>query len=239
MFTGFVSAKNGGLSLRYVHFFLGKYREIVFFYVSINRMTYKIDWHKQWQAHCPCFHEGKACINVRAYAPKAIRADTIQLAPGPGFGDFSHPTSQLVLKMMADHVQEKIVLDMGSGSGILSLVAIALGAKRVFGIDIDPEAVAHAKTNAQLNGFEKIVSFSTVKKRAPIAEILLQNMIISEQQIAIESVDTKALDACFTSGILIEQKDAYLELVRTWGFEAKHIESLDGWLGFYLKKPSI
>ncbi len=79
---------------------------------------------------------------------------TLLLKPGPGFGDLSHPTTSLMLKLMKLNLasmQAGAVLDVGSGSGILALAASLLGSGDVAGIDIDREANRHARKNARLN----------------------------------------------------------------------------------------
>ena len=188
-------------------------------------MKNQIDWHKQWELHGHNFKDGLVHIE---YANKPFT-----LTPGPGFGDFSHPTTRLVLQMMQPYVAGKRVLDVGCGSGVLSIGACAFGAKTVHGIDIDPDAIEHAKQNAHINGFEKISSFSFDAKPA---EILLMNMIRSEQQIAYKSFE---IDQAFTSGILAEGLEEYITLTKTWGWQLIDMQNESGWLGFHFmcKRP--
>ncbi|NTV97005.1 MAG: 50S ribosomal protein L11 methyltransferase, partial [Thiobacillus sp.] len=82
--------------------------------------------------------------------PEAI---TIVLDPGLAFGTGSHPTTRLCLKWLeANLVGGESVLDYGCGSGILAIAAARLGAVRVEGVDIDPQAVQAAGDNAERNG---------------------------------------------------------------------------------------
>lgn len=79
-------------------------------------------------------------------------AVNIELDPGLAFGTGSHPTTRLCLKWLAGHVRGgETVLDYGCGSGILAITAAKLGAARVVGIDIDPQAVTAARDNALRN----------------------------------------------------------------------------------------
>jgi ribosomal protein L11 methyltransferase len=83
------------------------------------------------------------------------RYETIILEPGRAFGTGLHETTRLVAEVLADRarwVAGAQVLDVGCGSGILSLVALKLGAARVRAIDVDPDAVAVTRENAQRNG---------------------------------------------------------------------------------------
>ena len=76
------------------------------------------------------------------------------LDPGLTFGTGAHPSTQMVVETMEDVVKEGMrCLDLGSGSGILSIAALRLGAKSAVGMDIDPKAEDIARENAAYNGF--------------------------------------------------------------------------------------
>jgi ribosomal protein L11 methyltransferase len=78
----------------------------------------------------------------------------IVLDPGLTFGTGAHPSTQMVLETMEDVVKPgAICLDLGSGSGILSIAALRLGAKSAIGVDVDPKAEDIARENAAYNGF--------------------------------------------------------------------------------------
>ena len=78
----------------------------------------------------------------------------IILDPGLTFGTGAHPSTQMVMEAMEQQVQPGMsCLDLGSGSGILSIAALRLGAKSAIGVDIDPKAEDIARENAQYNGF--------------------------------------------------------------------------------------
>lgn len=188
-----------------------------------------VDWNEQWRQHAPHFYSGKVHLDLG-------EGRTIYLTPGPGFGDLSHPTTQLVLRMMLSHVHDKTVIDIGSGSGVLALSAAALGAKQVIGIDIDPEAIVHAQENALLNhlnvNFVEPHQFNLSKKDTSV--VVLMNMIISEQMEAWHAISKKhsLSGTAFTSGILSEQRSDYLDLLKKWEWKPTHIEQEDQWLGF-------
>jgi ribosomal protein L11 methyltransferase len=80
-------------------------------------------------------------------------AVNIELDPGLAFGTGSHPTTRLCLRWLAEHIRGgETVLDYGCGSGILAIAAARLGAGRILGVDIDPQAVTAARDNAKRNG---------------------------------------------------------------------------------------
>lgn len=190
-------------------------------------------WEKQWELFAPNFKNGKAHIDLTPYGCNEI----LQLYSGPGFGDLSHPTTRIVLSLMHSIVKEHAVIDIGCGSGILSLAAAAMGATQVFGYDIDPDAVEHAKKNATLSRFKKNIHFSTKppKKIIP-ATILLMNMISSEQaqawSVIADLVPSSAI--LITSGILEENAEEYLEWRTRQGWKVQKKLTEANWCGFIL-----
>lgn len=77
----------------------------------------------------------------------------VRINPGAGFGTGGHETTQLCLKQLEKRIRPgDRVLDVGSGSGVLSIAAALLGASRATGVDIDPETIGNAVENARLNG---------------------------------------------------------------------------------------
>lgn len=90
-------------------------------------------------------------------APADSAANTIQLVDSPAFGTGLHPTTALCLEAIQDLLDIEMpegVLDVGTGSGVLALAALAFGVPRVVGIDIEDEAVRVAAENARINGME-------------------------------------------------------------------------------------
>jgi ribosomal protein L11 methyltransferase len=100
----------------------------------------EIDWVDQWETHGQGFKDGFIHLDVNDFGYET-NEKSLLLQPGPGFGDLSHETTRLVLGMMAELVEGKEILDIGCGSGVLSLVAMRMGAVGVIGVDIDPLAI--------------------------------------------------------------------------------------------------
>jgi len=202
-----------------------------------------IDWESQWAQFAPDFRQGKAHIE--------LEGKTLLLQPGPGFGDLSHPTTALMLACMQGEVQNQSVLDIGCGSGILSLAALLLGAKRAIGIDIDEGALLHAQQNAKLNKLEKLTYFSkTLPSR--VKGIVLINMILSEQATVLEQIPDLPSRASLwiCSGILVTQKEQTLAFLQQFGLSCLEEKQEGEWLALkcsileslktvsFLKKPS-
>lgn len=206
----------------------------------------EIDWEAQWEAHGQGYKDGCLEVDMAVYSSQndPTKTSLIKLVPGPGFGDLSHPTTRLVMRLMSDRVAGKSVLDIGCGSGVLSLAAVAMGALEAFGIDIDALAVEHSLRNAEMNEMNKKVHFmlpdearSSIPRKPMVA---LMNMIHSEQMEAWESGSYwhSDIDLMITSGILLEGKEDYLSLCRRWGYERVEEKEEEGWLGFILKRKT-
>jgi ribosomal protein L11 methyltransferase len=190
-------------------------------------------WDRQWELFAPNFKDGKAHIDLTPYGCSEI----LQLYPGPGFGDLSHPTTRIILRLMQPFIHDQSVLDIGCGSGILSLAAAAMGASQVEGYDIDPEAVEHAKKNATLSPFQKQIHFA-VKPPSKIPSVILMNMISSEQAQAWSLIENRIppSSVLITSGILAENADEYLQWRSRQGWSVKKKLIEEDWIGFVLSK---
>ena len=114
------------------------------------------DWATSWQKYYQPIPVGRRVYIV----PDWMRGQAVPegrtplyLNPGLTFGTGAHPTTQLCLELLEDALRPgDRVLDLGCGSGILAIAALALGASRAVGVDIDPKAADVAFENAALNG---------------------------------------------------------------------------------------
>ncbi len=181
-----------------------------------------INWEEQWASFAEGYKDGKAHIDLSKYGGTA----TLQLLPGPGFGDLSHPTTALMLKLMQAKVKDQSILDIGCGSGILTLAALLLGARVAVGVDIDSDAILHAQKNQKLNNLKALFTLSLPKKKFDIA---LMNMISSEQQVVMKQ--PIEADLWITSGMLVKQREEYLELTKSWGWTLLEEATQEEWMG--------
>ena len=162
----------------------------------------QIDWEQEWQLHAPNYQDGQLKQALSNGAELILTA-------GPGFGDLSHPTTQLCLEALAKEVPGATVFDLGSGSGVLSLAAAYLGAKQVYGIEIDPAAIDHANLNLSLNDLNNVTFLDHMP---PIPEgpiVCVMNMTLEEQKILLSSYpELEQLEASWIiSGLLEGQAD--------------------------------
>ena len=113
------------------------------------------NWEESWKDNYPAQEVGKRIVVLPYWLadPETDRLPVI-LDPGLTFGTGAHPSTQMVMETMEEVVRPGFrCLDLGSGSGILSIAALRLGAKAAIGIDIDPKAEDIARENAAYNGF--------------------------------------------------------------------------------------
>ena len=113
------------------------------------------NWEESWKDNYPPQDVGKSIVVV-PYWNADLDTDRVKviLDPGLTFGTGAHPSTQMVMETMEEVVKPGFsCLDLGSGSGILSIAALRLGAASAIGIDIDPKAEDIARENAGYNGF--------------------------------------------------------------------------------------
>lgn len=191
-----------------------------------------IDWQDQWRLHGADYRDGFVHLSHPSFQKEIL------LEPGPGFGDFSHPTTRLVMEMMEQHIKGRHVLDVGCGSGVLSFCALAFGARSVAGIDIDAAALEHAKKNGFCNKMDAQIVFCEPQEYCPNGKsefVMLMNMIYSEQVVAWESLRKihPLVRDCFISGVLATEREIYLQITHRWGWTLKSEQSQEDWLGLH------
>ena len=113
------------------------------------------DWEESWKDSYPPQEVGENLVVLPYWlAEEKTERKKIILDPGLTFGTGAHPSTQMVMEAMEQRVQPGWhCLDLGSGSGILSITALRLGAQSAVGVDIDPKAEDIARENAAYNGF--------------------------------------------------------------------------------------
>ena len=114
-----------------------------------------VDWEESWKDNYPPQEVGKTLVVLPYWlADTETDRKKIILDPGLTFGTGAHPSTQMVMEFMEEMgLEQAACLDLGSGSGILSITALRLGARTAVGVDIDPKAEGIARENAAYNGF--------------------------------------------------------------------------------------
>ncbi len=125
-----------------------------------TRTVHEEDWANAWKEHFRPQHIGDFVISPRwrRYRPKPGEA-VITLDPGMAFGTGQHPTTRMCLLALSEHLKPgQRLLDLGTGSGILAIAGVMLGAAEVIAVDTDPLAVKIAGENVIANGVAAAVT---------------------------------------------------------------------------------
>ena len=119
-----------------------------------SQLLPETNWEESWKDNYPPQEVGERLVVVPCWNPEAGDRIPVILDPGLTFGTGAHPSTQMCMEFMEELVAPGMdVIDLGSGSGILSIAALRLGAKTAIGVDIDPKAEDIARENAAYNDF--------------------------------------------------------------------------------------
>jgi len=180
-----------------------------------TRLVEESDWAEAWKEHFHVIRIGRRLVIKPSWRRHAREGDevVIDLDPGMAFGTGLHPTTRLCLLAIEEHADEAPLgrtLDVGCGSGILSIAAVKLGATRAVGVDIDPIAIEATIANAKHNRVGKRVRArdgSIPSEEGPfdtvLANLIAGVLIEHAQTLADELVPGGTLIA---SGIFVDRE---------------------------------
>lgn len=119
------------------------------------------DWAAKSQRSLTAVRAGRFIIAPPwALPPDDVDATVIVIEPSMGFGTGHHPTTRMCLRLLSEiDVSDLTVLDLGTGSGVLSMAAALSGARSVIGIDVDRDAISSAESSARLNTLPDTITF--------------------------------------------------------------------------------
>ena len=202
------------------------------------------DWVNNWKQYFHPMPIGKKLL-IRPtwedeYDPQG--RTVLHIEPGLAFGTGSHPTTTLCLETLENYINENLtVLDIGCGSGILSIASLLLGAKSAFGVDIDKLAVKTALENAKENGFEppvfKAVNGNLSDKVTGKYNVIVAN-IVADIIMDFNKEVGHFLDkdgVYITGGIIDSRKDEVIYSFEQNGFEIIENFEEKGWNVFVCK----
>ncbi len=204
------------------------------------------DWANNWKQFFKPFEVGEKILVKPTWESVEDKGDRIvlEIDPGASFGTGQHYTTQLCIEQIEKYIKNKMeVLDMGCGSGILSIASILLGAKHVVGVDIDENAVRIAKENALVNNIreDKFLAYcGNVIEDERLQDAIGFNkydMIVVNiiADIIIEMSDCfpkflKQGGILITSGIIEKYVDQVKDTLINLGFEIKETIQKEDWV---------
>lgn len=203
------------------------------------------DWVNNWKQYFHPMPIGEKLLIRPTWEDEydAGGRKVLHIEPGLAFGTGSHPTTKLCLETLEKYVNESsTVLDIGCGSGILSIASLLLGAKSAFGVDIDKLAVKTALENAKENGFEPPV-FDAVNgnlsdKVSGKYSIVVANIVADIIMEFNKEVGNFLEDDGYyiTGGIIDVRRDEVVYSFEQNGFEIVESFEEKGWNVFVCKK---
>jgi ribosomal protein L11 methyltransferase len=202
------------------------------------------DWNENWKKYFHTSEIGEKLVIVpswETYENKDNRV-VLNIDPGAAFGTGTHATTSLCLSLLENYITDDTdMLDIGTGSGILSIASVLLGAKKAIGVDIDAQSVKTAKENAEINNIADKCEFivgDLADKVSGKFQVVCANIVADVIIKLFDNVDEfLEEDAVFiTSGIIDIRKDDVLKKAEEMGFTVYEECYKDNWCAFVFKK---
>ncbi len=203
------------------------------------------DWENNWKQYFHPIPVGEKLLIRPTWEDEFDPGDrkVLNIEPGLAFGTGTHETTRLCLETLEKHISEETtVLDIGCGSGILSIAALLLGAKEVTGVDIDALAVKTAIENGEANNFYppkyNILQGNLTDKVNGKFDVVVANIVADVIILFCKDVASFMKDGAvfITSGIIDTREQDVIDAFDKYGFkiEARHTEG--GWVCFECSK---
>lgn len=197
------------------------------------------DWAEGWKQHFPATRISHRLVVRPSWETFDARPEdvVIEIDPGMAFGTGTHGTTRLCLEAVAAAFDRtpppRRILDVGTGSGILSIAAAAFGAERILACDIDPAACDVARENAERNRVAHMIEITTAPLDALEGnfDLILAN-ILAEENIRLASELVKRLAPggyLVLSGILIEKEALVVSAFAAYPLSAPAISHNEDW----------
>lgn len=200
------------------------------------------DWQNAWKKYYHAMDIGKRLAIVPGWEEYQTDRTVITMDPGMAFGTGTHETTSLCLEVLDERVKGgERMLDIGTGSGILAIAALKLGAAEAEGVDIDPMCVRTAGENAERNGVQdrlKVLVGDLSDKASGVYNIITANIVAAAiLSLAPHVPALMAPDAVFiASGIIDTRKDEVLEGLRAAGLDPIEVHEKRGWACIVCRK---
>ena len=210
------------------------------------------DWINNWKKFFHQFYVDDILIKPswEEVQPEDRDKLLIQIDPGTAFGTGMHETTQLCIRQLRKYLTpETVLLDVGTGSGILSIISLKLGAKHAVGTDLDPCALEAVKENMEVNGIDpasfemligNIISEKEVQDRVGCGcyDIVVAN-ILAEVLVPLTPVILSQLKPggiYITSGIIDDKEDLVVKTVKDCGLTVLEVTHQGEWVSVTARK---
>ena len=213
------------------------------------------NWEESWKDNYPPQEVGEKIVVLPCWLADSDTAGRLPviLDPGLTFGTGAHPSTQMVMETMEDVVRPGWrCLDLGSGSGILSIAALRLGAASAVGIDIDPKAEDIARENAAYNGFGS-PEFTALTGNVTEDTALMESLAAKEYDLVLVNIVADVIiglspilrhfltdsSTLICSGILDTRLEDVLAALHKGGLEVTGIKEKEDWRCVRAKRRNV
>ncbi len=199
------------------------------------------DWENNWKQYFHPIPVGEKLLIRPTWEDEFEAGDrkVLNIEPGLAFGTGTHETTRLCLETLEKHIHEgTTVLDIGCGSGILSIASLLLGAEKAVGVDIDALAVKTAIENGEVNNFKEpeytILQGNLTDKVTGKFDVVVANIVADVIIMFCKDVASfMKEDALFiTSGIIDTREQDVIDAFNKYGFEIRARHTKGGWVCF-------
>lgn len=202
------------------------------------------DWEHEWKKYFKPMKVSEQLVIVPSWEvyEKQAHEKIIKMDPGMAFGTGTHPTTMLSLRALESVLKEEdVVLDVGSGSGVLSIASVLLGASHVYSYDLDDVAVKSTTTNRDMNHFEQHITVQQndlLKNVQQPAHVIVSNILADILLLVIEDAWNNLLPNGYfiTSGIIEDKANIVQDKMEAQGFSIIQKNEQDKWISFIVQK---
>lgn len=213
------------------------------------------DWINNWKEYFHQFYVDDILIKPswEEVKPEDREKLLIQIDPGTAFGTGMHETTQLCIRALRKYVTpDTVMLDVGTGSGILSIAAIKLGAAYCFGTDLDPCAIRAAQENMEVNGIteerftvaegnliedEALGQTAGYEKYDMVTANILAEVLVPLTPVIVKHLKEGGVYIC--SGIIDEKEPVVVEAVKKAGLEVLEVNRQGEWVSVTARKTHV
>lgn len=219
-----------------------------------SRPIADLDWSEIWKEHFQPVRIGRKLVIIPTWMEVSDEQRVaVKIEPGMAFGTGTHPSTQLCLEIIADLLGAggtggedsrptwRTLIDVGCGSGILGIAALKLGADKVLGVDLDPQAVEAARQNAAINGVAGRIELEV----GSLTEVKAGSYSLSSAQLVVANILAPVIiqllgeglgeilaprGKLILSGILEDQAPEVETAVQVSGMSLVHKQQMGDWV---------
>ncbi len=221
--------------------------------VSVDE-TEDIDWINNWKQYFHQFTIDDVLVipSWEEVAQEDKDKMILHIDPGTAFGTGMHDTTQLCIRQLRKHItSETVLLDVGTGSGILAILALMFGAKKAIGTDLDPCAIEAVRENKEVNGirpedFELLIGNIITEKEIQdqvgyecydiVVANILADVLVPLTPVIVHQLKKGGI--YITSGIIDDKESVVVEAVKAAGLELLEVTYQGEWVSVTARKNS-